>query len=322
MYQWHRQIQHIVDEIDRCIRRQENESATLQRLAQKLGYSQYHTTRKFKEIAGMTLRDYLRQRKLAFALQAVRDSGKGLLDIALSYGFSSHEAFTRAFQVAYGITPSAYRKSPAPLVLRTKIHPFDRYFFGIGEIGMTKSTEDVKIYFITIPAHKFLLVRNYESNGYWDFWQKQSALPGQDCETICGLLSSIPDKLDDQGGSDVNSGAGQIMAYLHDPKGKPFCYGTPRAECYGVRLPQDYHGPVPPQMALLDVPEADYIVFEHGPFDYEQENNSVGKKVDAAMAAFDYTGTGYAFDPSPGRLAYFFHDPARFWKYVRPVRRV
>ena len=173
MYQWHRQIQHIVDEIDQCIQRQENESATLQRLAQKLGYSQYHTTRKFKEIAGMTLRDYLHQRKLAFALQAVRDSGKGLLDIALSYGFSSHEAFTRAFQAAYGITPSAYRKSPAPLVLRTKIHPFDRYFFGIGEIGMTKSTEDVKIYFITIPAHKFLHVRNYESNGYWDFWQKQ-----------------------------------------------------------------------------------------------------------------------------------------------------
>lgn len=128
MYQWHRQIQHIVDEIDRCIQRQENESATLQRLAQKLGYSQYHTTRKFKEIAGMTLRDYLRQRKLAFALQAVRDSGKGLLDIALSYGFSSHEAFTRAFQAAYGITPAPTANRLPPWCCAPKSTPLTATF--------------------------------------------------------------------------------------------------------------------------------------------------------------------------------------------------
>ena len=34
---------------------------------------------------------------------------------------------------------------------------------------MMKSTDDVKIYFVTIPAHKFLHIKNYESNGYWDF---------------------------------------------------------------------------------------------------------------------------------------------------------
>ncbi len=45
-----------------------------------------------------------------------------------------------------------------------------------------KSAEDVKIYFITIPTHKFLHIKNYESIGYWDFWQKQSLVPEQDCE--------------------------------------------------------------------------------------------------------------------------------------------
>ena len=99
---------------------------------------------------------------------------KSLLDIAFDYGFSSHEAFTRAFKGTYGITPSEYRKKPTPVVLRTKINSFDRYFLGFGEIGMIKSTDDVKIYFVTIPAHKFLHIKNYESNGYWDFWQKQS----------------------------------------------------------------------------------------------------------------------------------------------------
>ena len=201
MYEWRKQIQMIIDEIDRCIIAREDESLTLRALAAKMGYSGFHMTRKFREITGMPFRDYLRKRKLAFALKTVRDSDKSFLDIALDYGFSSHEAFTRAFKSAYGITPAEYRKHPMPLVLRTKINPFDRYLLGLGEIGMIKSKDGVKVYFVTIPAHKFLCVQNRESNGYWDFWQKQSLIPGQDCETICGLLDSIKGKLDDDGGS-------------------------------------------------------------------------------------------------------------------------
>lgn len=321
MYELQKQIQIIVDEIDRCIERRDSEAMTLCALSKKLNYSEFYITRKFKEISGMKFKDYLRGRKLAFALKEIRDGERGILDIALDYGFSSHEAFTRSFKALYNVAPSEYRKNPFPLVLRTKINPFDRYFLGIGEIGMIKSTNDVKIYFTTIPAHKFLHIKSYESDGYWGFWQ-QKAQVGQDCNTICGLLDSIKGKLDDEGGSEANSGSGQIMAYLHDPKGKPFSYGVPRAECYGVRLPSDYKGEVPPPLLLIDIPEAEYIVFEHGPFDYEQENCSVEKKVDEAIASFDFADTGYCFDDSEGRVTYFYHDPARYWKWIRPVKKV
>ncbi|MDF2889347.1 MAG: AraC family transcriptional regulator [Lacrimispora sp.] len=295
MYEWHKQIQLIVDEIDESIRQHHDESLTLKFLSRKLGYSEFHTTRKFKEISGMQFREYLRLRRLAFALKEVRDSEKSFLDIAFDFGFSSHEAFTRAFKISYGVTPSDYRKKPKPVILRTKITPFDRYFLGFGEIGMMKSENDVKIYFVTIPAHKFLHIKNYESNGYWDFWQKQSLIPG--------------------------SGSGQIMAYMNDPDGRLCDWGIPRTECYGVRLPSDYKGEVPPQMLLVDVPEAEYIAFEHGPFDYEQENRSVEEKIEKAMADFDFTDTGYCFDTSPGRILYFYHNPERFWKYIRPVKK-
>lgn len=321
MYQWEKQIQIIVDEIDRCIKNYNDEALTLRFLSHRLGYSEFHMTRKFKEISGMAFRDYLRHRKLAFALKEVRDSDKSILGIALDYGFSSHEAFTRAFKSTYGVTPSEYRKSPKPVVLRTKLNPFDRYFLGLGEIGMIKSTDDVKVYFVTIPAHKFLHVKNYESNGYWDFWEKQSVIPGQDYETICGLLDSIKGKLDDAGGSESDSGSGQLMAYINDPEGRLCDWGIPRTECYGVRLPADYKGEVPPQMFLADVPEAEYLVFEHGPFDYEQENRSVEEKVEKAMAAFDFSRTDYCYDTTPGRIIYFYFNPERFWKYVRPVRK-
>ena len=322
MYEWQKQIQIIVDEIDNCIKNYNDDALTLSCLSRRLGYSEFYTTRKFKETAGMQFRDYLRQRKLAFALKEVRDSDKSLLDIAFDYGFSSHEAFTRAFKKTYGVTPSEYRRHPRPVVLRTKINPFDRYFFGYGEIGMIKTTDDIHIYFVTIPAHKFLHIKNYESNGYWDFWEKQSHIPGQDCETICGLLDSIKGKLDDDGGSESNSGSGQLMAYMNDPDGRLCDWGIPRTECYGARLPVDYKGEVPPQMLLVDVPEAEYLVFEHGPFNYEQENRSVEDKVEKAMASFDFTGTGYCYDTTPGRIIYFYFNPERFWKYIRPVRSI
>ena len=321
MYEWQKQIQIFVDEIDKCIKNYNDEALTLSFLSRSLGYSEFYTTRKFKEISGMQFRDYLRLRKLAFALKEVRDSDKSFLDIALDYGFSSNEAFTRAFKRTYGMTPSEYRKNPKPVVLRTKINPFDRYLLGLGEIGMMKSTDDIKIYFVTIPAHKFLHIKNYESNGYWDFWQKQNLIPGQDYETICGLLDSIKGKLDDEGGSEPNSESGQIMAYINDPEGRLCDWGIPRTECHGVRLPYDYKGEIPPQMLLIDVPEAEYVVFEHGPFDYEQENRSVEEKIEAAMAAFDYSGTGYSFDATPGRITYFYFNPEQYFKYIRPVKR-
>lgn len=322
MYEWQQQIQIIIDEIDKCIKNYSGEVLTLRFLSRKLGYSEFYTTKKFKEISGMQFRDYLRNRKLAFALKEVRDSDKSLLDIAFNYGFSSHEAFTRAFKGTYGVTPSEYRKNPKPVVLRTKITPFDRYFLGLGEMGIIKSTDGVKIYFATIPAHKFLYIKNNESNGYWDFWRKQSLIPGQDHETICGLLDSIKGKLDDDGGSEANCGSGQIMAYMNNPDGRLCDWGIIRTECWGVRLPLDYKGELPPQMLMVDIPEAEYIIFEHGPFNYEQENCSVEEKIEMAMATFDYTGNGYCPDITPGRIMYFYYDPEQYFKYIRPVKKI
>lgn len=187
---------------------------------------------------------------------------------------------------------------------------------------MAKSTENIKIYFVTIPAHKFLHIRNYESIGYFDFWQKQSGIPGQDCETICGLLDSIKGKLDDIGGNDANAGSGQLMAFINEPHGRICSWGIPLAEAYGVRLPCDYDGEIPPQMQLMDVPEGEYIVFEHGPFDFETENTAVEAEIEKAMREFDYFKSGYELDTAQGRVFYFYHDCKRFWKYVRPVKKL
>lgn len=160
--EWRHNIQLIIDKIDACIRSKNSEALTLSALAQEFGYSEYHFSRKFRELSGIQLRDYLRYRKLALAAKRVRDSGDSLLDIALDNGFSSHEAFTRAFKEAYGITPSEYRQNPVPLALHTVIKPFDCYLAET-VTASREMPEDVKAYFVRIPAHKFLHIRNYES---------------------------------------------------------------------------------------------------------------------------------------------------------------
>lgn len=321
MAPWYRELQLLIDEIDACIRRGENEALTLTALARKFGYSESYISRRFREVSGLRLREYLRGRRLAFALQQVRDTRRTLLDIALEYGFSSNEAFTRAFQDIYGLTPSQYRRAPRPVVLRTQLHPFDCYLMEKGAFGMEQTQQQVKTYFVTIPAHKYLHIRNYESVGYWDFWQRQSRIPGQDCETICGLLASIPGKLDDLGGADADSSSGQLMGFINAPTGRICSWGIPLAESYGVRLPADYTGPVPPQLRLMDVAEGEYLVFEHGPFDFETQNQTVEARIEQAMRAFDYAAAGYELDTTPERVFYFYHDCTRYWKYVRPVRR-
>ena len=322
MTEWHRLVQQIVDMIDKSIRECDDEALTLKRLAGQLGYSEFYTSRKFREISGMALRDYMRCRRLAFALRQVRDTDRSMLEIALDHGFSSEEAFIRAFGETYGVSPGRYRRNPVPVVLRTVIRPFDCYIVEHGGCGKMSTGSEVKTYFVTIPAHKFLHIRNYESIGYWDFWQKQSLIPGQDCETICGLLDSIGGKLDDAGGSGADSGSGQLMAFVNEPTGRICSWGIPLAECYGVRLAEDFEGDVPPQMQLMDVPEGEYIVFEHGPFDFERENAAVEEKIERAMREFDYEASGHRLDLTQGRVFYFYHDCARFWKYVRPVVRI
>ena len=200
-------------------------------------------TRKFKELSGISLRDYLRGRRLAFALIDLHDTNKSILHIAVDYGFSSHEAFCRSFRSIYGIPPSTYRAKPKPMILRTRINTFDRYFLGLGEIGMIKSTEEVKIYFASISAHKFLHIKNYESNGYWDFWERQDKIQGIDCDTICGLLDSIKGKLDGEDGV-IGKFSGQIMARIFED-GKI-------SEAYGIRLPIEYDDEIPHLLFLTD----------------------------------------------------------------------
>lgn len=300
MFDWHRTIQSMVNIIERQLDNHFDKDITLTALARELGYSRHHITRQFKSLTGMTFRDYLRLRRLAYSVIKLRDNEERIIDIAFTCGFNSHEAYTRAFKEAYGITPNEYRKRKIPLVLQTKQYTFDPYYLGIGESSMSKAElQEVTIAVLTLPAHKFLHVKNADADNYFGFWALQEKIPGQNCNTICGLLDSIKEKLDSMTGK-IGEFDGQIGANFYDEAGK-------KGYAYGIRIPAGYVRELPKQMLCIDVPQRDYVVFSHPPFDYEKIGGSVCEAVETAFCNYDFAKAGFMHDKSA--MIYQIHSP-------------
>jgi len=73
--------------------------------------SEYHFQRMFSFLAGVTLAEYIRHRRLTIAAFEVNNSNVRIMDIAVKYGYSSADSFSRAFQNLHGITPTEARES-------------------------------------------------------------------------------------------------------------------------------------------------------------------------------------------------------------------
>jgi AraC family transcriptional regulator len=78
----------------------------------RLAYcSEYHFKRMFSFLAGITLSEYIRRRRLTLAAFELRDNSIKVIDIAIKYGYNSPDSFARAFQHLHGITPSEARSN-------------------------------------------------------------------------------------------------------------------------------------------------------------------------------------------------------------------
>lgn len=73
--------------------------------------SEYHFRRMFSFLAGVTLSEYIRRRRLTLAAGELLHSSARIIDIALKYGYSSSDAFTRAFTHWHGLTPTQARQT-------------------------------------------------------------------------------------------------------------------------------------------------------------------------------------------------------------------
>jgi len=110
MHAWE-SIQKSVDYIENNI----GHEIRLDKLAEIANLSYFYFHRLFKRLVKKPVQEYIKLRRLARACDALSDKNQRILDVALAYGFCSHETFTRAFKEAYGFTPAEYRNNPIQL---------------------------------------------------------------------------------------------------------------------------------------------------------------------------------------------------------------
>ncbi|MDQ1032572.1 AraC family transcriptional regulator [Streptomyces umbrinus] len=100
-------MEHIESHLDQRI-----EVSELARIAVT---SEYHFRRLFSALAGIPLSEYIRRRRLTIAGAEVLAGERTLLEIAVRYGYTSGEAFARAFRTMHGVGPGEARRIGASL---------------------------------------------------------------------------------------------------------------------------------------------------------------------------------------------------------------
>ncbi len=247
---------------------------TLQQISDYLGYSRYHTSRKFKEYTGSTLRAYISLRKLSSAAKELRDKNVRIIDIAFKYGFNSQEAFTKSFHKAFEINPGEYVKSkrPIPLVLKQDVL-FPDHLSSKGDIIMVQDKE-IKITLEEIPKHKFIYLERDGVDNYIDFWEQEEKA-GKDCNQLHGVLASIPGIFEEGYGAFTTNG------YI-----------------FGKDAPIDYN--VDKKFGFKEkiIDSQKYLRFEHPGFKEAEFGEALNQVRRIALKEFDFDIQNYEIDNS------------------------
>ncbi len=87
----------------------QSEQITVEAIAKAIHVSHYYLCHVFKAKTGITLVQYLQNRRLSFAKKLLRTTKRSVLDIALTCGFSDASYFSMLFRRTYNMTPREYR---------------------------------------------------------------------------------------------------------------------------------------------------------------------------------------------------------------------
>ena len=77
--------------------------------------------RSFTQITGISLSEYVRNRKLTCAAYDLQNTDYKIIDIAMKYGYESSDAFSVAFKRMHGVMPAVARKSGAKLAFYCRL---------------------------------------------------------------------------------------------------------------------------------------------------------------------------------------------------------
>lgn len=204
--------------------------------------SEYHFKRMFSFLAGITLSEYIRRRRLSLAAFELTNSNMKIIDVAIKYGYSSPDSFTRAFQHLHGVTPSEARINGQQL----KAYPLMTFQLSIrGGHEMNYRIEQKEAFSIVGIMKKVPIIFEGENPEITAMWKSLTM------EKIAQLkaLSNVEPR-------------GMIQASTNFSEGRMEEKGE-LDQYIGVATTQEY----PENFSNLEVPALKWAIFEStGPF--------------------------------------------------------
>ena len=252
------------------------ETVGLSDLAKVSLFSPWHSHRLFQEYTGLTPANYIRRLRLAKAALRIKNENVRIIDVTFDLGFGSVDGFTRAFYREFGMRPSDYATDPVPITLFV---PYGAKFRALRKERTTMKTNNIFIQVIHKPARKVLCKRGIKAEDYFPYCEEVG------CD-VWGMLLSM------------DSLCGEpVSLWL------PQQYKKPGTSTYvqGVEVDTDYHGAVPEGFDVIDLPEADYLMFQGDPFAEEDYCDAI-TAVQQAMDGYDPAVIGYVWDDSNPRI--------------------
>ncbi len=176
------------------------EKLTIETLAGDIHFSKHYYQRMFREIVGDSVMHYVARRKITLAARELAATDATILEIALKYGYESHEGFTRSFQSIMGVSPSKYRTYHLSPDLNKKPR---------GDFIMTysKNTEQimkelnaliVRTKETALSARKSRLAADAVYSAFWDSVADRTETIANDLQTILSRITDMtqcPDEI-------------------------------------------------------------------------------------------------------------------------------
>jgi AraC-like DNA-binding protein len=103
-------LQKLVDRAKLVLSSDPGRRWTLSDIGKEVGVSPVYLTQVFRQVEGMPLYRYHMNLRLTRALELVGEYGD-LTALALDLGFSSHSHFTQTFRMAYGTSPTEFKRN-------------------------------------------------------------------------------------------------------------------------------------------------------------------------------------------------------------------
>lgn len=99
------------------IREHHHERLTVEDLAAQAGLSPRQLHRKFRDVFGLSVQDFLIKTRVQAASDALLHTNLGIAQIATDFGFCDQSAFTQLFRKHTGMTPLRFRQRYKPAAI-------------------------------------------------------------------------------------------------------------------------------------------------------------------------------------------------------------